>query len=154
VNTEGRVQLSRAVTSVYGAARDDWKIVRAVSEALGKPLPYDDVEALRDRMEEISPALRRYDIVEPTSKELQALSKIQLVEQNKGASVSGEPLKKAIENFYLTNTITRSSPTMARCSAAKAAKDPRTNFMAPGALDGTGPTTNYGPPELAAGASA
>ncbi|KAF2216634.1 hypothetical protein CERZMDRAFT_33836 [Cercospora zeae-maydis SCOH1-5] len=151
VNTEGRVQMSRAVTSVYGAAREDWKIIRAVSEALGQPLPYDDVEALRDRMEEISPALRRYDIVEPTSKELQALSKVQLVEQNKGATASGEPLKKPIENFYFTNTITRSSPTMARCSAAKAAKDPRTNFMAPGEPDAT---PHYGPPELAAGASA
>jgi NADH dehydrogenase (ubiquinone) Fe-S protein 1 len=151
VNTEGRVQMSRAATSLYGAARDDWKIIRAVSEALGKPLPYDDVEALRDRMEEVSPALRRYDVVEPTSHELQSLSKIQLVDQNKGATASGEPLRNPIDNFYFTNSITRSSPTMARCSAAKAAKDPRTNFMAPGEPDGT---PFYGPPELAAGASA
>ncbi|KAK4505297.1 hypothetical protein PRZ48_003260 [Zasmidium cellare] len=150
VNTEGRVQLSRAATSTYGAARDDWKIVRAVSEALGKPLPYDDVEALRDRMEEISPALRRYDIVEPTSKELQALSKVQIVDQNKGASTTGAPLKHVVENFYFTDAISRSSPTMARCSAAKAAKDPHTNFMAPGEPN---PQVSYGPPELA-GASA
>lgn len=151
VNTEGRVQMARAATSVYGAAREDWKIIRAVSEALGQPLPYDDVEALRDRMEEVSPALRRYDIVEPTSKELQSLSKVQLVEQNKGATTSGEALKSAVENFYFTNAITRSSPTMARCSAAKAAKDCRTDFMAPGAHTHN---TFYGPPELAAGASA
>ncbi|KXT15849.1 hypothetical protein AC579_10395 [Pseudocercospora musae] len=150
VNTEGRVQMSRAATSTYGAARDDWKIIRAVSEALEKPLPYDDIEALRDRMEEVSPALRRYDIVEPTSQEAQALSKVQLVEQNKGAAVSGEPLRQVIENFYFTNSVTRSSPTMARCSAAKAAKDPHTNFMAPGEPN---PQVGYGPQELA-GASA
>lgn len=150
VNTEGRVQMSRAATSAYGAARDDWKILRAASEALGKPLPYDDIEALRDRMEEISPALRRYDIVEPTSKELQALSKVQLVEQNKSATVTGAPFKNTVENFYFTNSISRSSPTMARCSAAKAAKDPHTNFMAPGEPN---PQVSYGPPELA-GASA
>lgn len=132
VNTEGRVQMGRAATSIYGAAREDWKILRAVSEALNVPLPYDDVEMLRDRLEEISPALRRYDIVEPVSQSIAALSKVQLVDHNKGAKSTGEPLKKAIENFYFTDSISRSSPTMARASAAKAQKNPQTNFMAPG----------------------
>lgn len=131
VNTEGRVQMGRAATSIYGAARDDWKIIRAVSEALGTPLPYDDVEALRDRMEEISPALRRYDIVEPAG--LPQLSRVQLVEQNKGSTISGTAFKRPIENFFFTDVISRSSPTMARCSAAKAQKNAKTNFMAPGA---------------------
>ncbi|PGH23115.1 NADH-ubiquinone oxidoreductase 78 kDa subunit, mitochondrial [Polytolypa hystricis UAMH7299] len=130
VNTEGRVQVTRAATSLPGAARDDWKIIRAVSEFLGAPLPYDDVEVLRDRMEEISPALRRYDIVEPTS--VSALSKVQLVDQNKGSKPSGEIFKKVIENFYFTDPISRSSPTMARCSAAKATGNPDNNFMAAG----------------------
>ena len=130
VNTEGRVQMTRAATGIYGAARDDWKILRAVSEALNAPLPYDDIEALRDRMEEISPTLRRYDIVEPTS--LGALSKVQLVDQNKGSKATGQAFKKPIEDFYFTDSISRSSPTMARCSAAKAQKNPKTNFMAPG----------------------
>lgn len=130
VNTEGRVQMTRAATSIYGAAREDWKILRAVSEALGQPLPYDDIEALRDRMEEISPALRRYDIVEPAG--LPQLSKVQLVEQNKGSQVSGTAFKRPIENFFFTDAISRSSPTMARCSAAKAQKNAKTNFMAPG----------------------
>jgi NADH dehydrogenase (ubiquinone) Fe-S protein 1 len=150
VNTEGRVQISRPATSLYGVAREDWKIIRAVSEALGVPLPYDNVEALRDRMEEISPALRRYDIVEPVSQEIQSLSKVQLVDQNKNASSSGQPLKKVIENFYFTDAISRSSPTMARCSAAKETKNPQTNFMAPGEPH---PQVHYGPSELA-GASA
>ncbi|KAF2156213.1 NADH-quinone oxidoreductase [Myriangium duriaei CBS 260.36] len=136
VNTEGRVQMGRAATSIYGAAREDWKILRAISEAVGQPLPYDDVESLRDRMAEISPALRRYDIVEPTSAEIASLSKVQLVDANKGsASSSGQPLKTAIEDFFFTDAISRSSPTMARCSAAKQQKDPRTNFMAPGELN-------------------
>ncbi|KAL2216831.1 hypothetical protein M432DRAFT_622613 [Thermoascus aurantiacus ATCC 26904] len=132
VNTEGRVQVTRAATSLPGAARDDWKILRAVSEFLGVPLPYDDIEALRDRMEEISPALRRYDIVEPTS--MSSLSKVQLVDQNKGSKATGAVFKKVIEDFYFTDSISRSSPTMARCSAAKATGNPETNFMAAGEL--------------------
>ncbi|KAK2066035.1 NADH dehydrogenase [Colletotrichum caudatum] len=130
INTEGRVQMTRAATSLPGAARTDWKIIRAISEFLGAPLPYDDVAQLRDRMVEISPALAAYDVVEPVA--LQQLSKVQLVDQNKGSKASGTPLKKVIENFYFTDVISRSSPTMARCSAAKATGNPKTNFMAPG----------------------
>jgi NADH dehydrogenase (ubiquinone) Fe-S protein 1 len=105
VNTEGRAQMTRAAVGLPGASREDWKIVRAVSEYLGAELPYDDVEALRDRMEEISPALRRYDVVEPVS--LPGLSKVQLVDQNKGAKPGTELLKKPIENFYFTDSISR-----------------------------------------------
>lgn len=105
VNTEGRVQITRAATSLAGAAREDWKIIRAASEFLGVPLPYDDVAGVRERMADISPALLQYDIVEPTS--VQALSKVQLVDQNKGAKPTGQPLKKVIENFYFTDVISR-----------------------------------------------
>lgn len=105
INTEGRVQMTRAATALPGAARDDWKIIRAASEYVGAPLPYDDIEALRDRMEEISPVLRRYDIVEPTS--LAALGKVQLVDQNKGGKASGGAFQRVIENFYFTDAISR-----------------------------------------------
>ena len=105
VNTEGRVQLSRAAVTLQGAAREDWKIIRAVSEYFGQALPYDDVEALRDRMEEISPALRRYDTVEPSA--LTSLAKVQLVDQNKGAKAGGQALENPIKNFYMTDVISR-----------------------------------------------
>ncbi|KAI1104423.1 NADH-ubiquinone oxidoreductase 78 kDa subunit mitochondrial precursor [Jackrogersella minutella] len=130
VNTEGRAQMTRAATSLPGAARTDWKIIRALSAFLGVPLPYDDVAMLRDRMVEISPALASYDIVEPTS--LSQLSKVQLVDQNKGAKTTNEPLKKVIDDFYFTDVISRSSPTMARCSVSKATGNPDNNLMAPG----------------------
>jgi NADH dehydrogenase (ubiquinone) Fe-S protein 1 len=74
---------------------------------------------------------------------------VQLVDQNKGSKPTGEALKKVVENFYFTDVISRryafpsflsmlysltigSSPTMARCSAAKETGNPETNFMAPG----------------------
>jgi NADH dehydrogenase (ubiquinone) Fe-S protein 1 len=145
VNTEGRVQMTRAAVGLPGASREDWKIVRAASEYLGAELPYDDVEQLRDRMEEISPALRRYDLVEPAS--LPSLSKVQLVDQNQGAQATGQALKNPIENFFFTDAISRNSPTMARCSAAKAQNNPKTNFMAPGEPY---PQVGYGPQVAAA----
>ncbi|KAL6251761.1 ndufs1 NADH-ubiquinone oxidoreductase subunit [Rhinocladiella similis] len=130
VNTEGRVQITRTAVSLPGAARTDWKIIRAASEFLGVPLPYDDLEVLRDRMEEVSPTLRRYDHVEESA--LSSLSKVQLVDAHKGAKATNEPLKNPIKDFYQTDVISRSSPTMARCSAAKESGDPHTNYLAPG----------------------
>ena len=105
VNTEGRVQMTRAAVGLPGASREDWKIIRAASEYLGAELSYDDVEALRDRMQEISPALRSYDLVESVS--LPGLSKVQLVDQNKGAVISGQAIKNPIENFFFTDAISR-----------------------------------------------
>lgn len=130
INTEGRVQMTRAATSLPGVARTDWKIIRAASEFLGAPLPYDDVIALRDRMADISPSLTSYDVVESVA--LKNLSKVQLVDQNTGTKPTGRPLKNIVADFYFTDVISRSSPTMARCSAAKKTGNPETNFMASG----------------------
>ncbi|KKZ68661.1 NADH dehydrogenase (ubiquinone) Fe-S protein 1 [[Emmonsia] crescens] len=90
---------------------------------------------LRDRMEMISPALRRYDVVENTSSAMSALSKVQLVDQNRGAAVGNQPFRRVVENFYFTDSISRSSPTMARCSAAKETGNPDTNFMIGSAVE-------------------
>lgn len=106
VNTEGRVQLTRAATGLPGVAREDWKIVRALSETLGVPLPYDDLSALRYRMEELSPALTRYDIIEPASLSAVGL-RHGLVEANKGSKVLGTVMRRVVENFYFTDAISR-----------------------------------------------
>jgi NADH dehydrogenase (ubiquinone) Fe-S protein 1 len=105
MNTEGRAQQTRAATSLPGAARTDWKIIRAMGEFLGVSLPYDDVTSLRERVAEISPALVTYDVVEPVA--LKQLSKVQLMDQNKGSKAIGGPLKKVIDNFYFTDVISR-----------------------------------------------
>ena len=107
VNTEGRAQITRAATALPGAAREDWKIIRAASEFLSAPLEYDDIEALRARMSEVSPSLTRYDVVEPTS--LAGLSRIQLTDQNKGSKSAGDAFRRVIQDFYFTDVISRRS---------------------------------------------
>ena len=79
----------------------------AISEVLGKPLPYDDVLSLRDRMWEISPTLVRYDTTERTSADVASLGLKTLATLNKTAKVSNVPFKKPIENFYQTDVISR-----------------------------------------------
>ncbi|CAG8569146.1 10883_t:CDS:2 [Paraglomus brasilianum] len=114
VNTEGRVQMTRAAVPPPGASREDWKIIRALSEVAGLTLPYDDVHSLRYRMNEIAPHLTRYDLVE-TSSHAQ-LGLMQLVKPS--LRPFSAPLNSAIQNFYMTNSISRASQTMAKCSAA------------------------------------
>ncbi|CAN3375438.1 hypothetical protein DIURU_002368 [Diutina rugosa] len=120
VNTEGRTQSTRAATNGPGASREDWKIVRAVSEYLGATLPYDDLIAVRNRLGEIAPHLVRYDVIEPTSVDIAKTGFAQLA--SKEVSVAGKPLTNPIDNFYFTDVISRSSPTMAKCVASFGAK--------------------------------
>ncbi|KAI6039151.1 Ndufs1, NADH-ubiquinone oxidoreductase 75kD subunit (775) [Pisolithus marmoratus] len=118
VNTEGRAQLGRAAVPPPGASREDWKIVRALSEVLGTPLPYDDVLTLRDRMWEISPTLVRYDVTERTTADLALVGLKTLAEATATAKATGKPFTKPISNFYQTDPISRASVTMAQCTRA------------------------------------
>lgn len=118
VNTEGRTQITRAAVPPPGASREDWKILRALSEVVNAPLPYEDLLDLRDRMYEISPTLVRYDVVEPTSVANATASIAYLKGLAKGASPTGAPLLRPITNFYQTDAVSRASPTMAKCVKA------------------------------------
>jgi NADH dehydrogenase (ubiquinone) Fe-S protein 1 len=114
VNTEGRTQITRAAVPAPGVAREDWKIIRALSEVSGYTLPYDDLLSLRDRMSDISPTLVCYDNVEASSVPFD----IGLTQFGQGSAKSNGPLSSNIGDFYLTNPIARSSSTMAKCSVA------------------------------------
>ncbi|KAF5372588.1 hypothetical protein D9758_005166 [Tetrapyrgos nigripes] len=116
VNAEGRSQLGRAAVPPPGASREDWKIIRALSEIVGQPLPYDSVVELRDRMWEISPTLVRYDMTEPTSSELSLAGLMAVEKKTAGAKVTGAAFQKPIANFYQTDPISRASVIMAQCT--------------------------------------
>ena len=47
VNTEGRVQMAARASFPPGDAREDWAILRALSDVLGHTLPYDSLAQLR-----------------------------------------------------------------------------------------------------------
>ncbi|GMM35116.1 hypothetical protein DASC09_024410 [Saccharomycopsis crataegensis] len=112
VNTEGRSQSTRAATNPPGVAREDWKIIRALSEYVGHALPYSDIYSIRDRLSQIAPHLVRHDVIEPVSPEIAATGFGVLSVLNK---TSKSVLRNPIENFYFTDVISRSSPTMAKC---------------------------------------
>ena len=106
VNLEGRVQRGRRAAFPPGDAREDWTILRALSAIVGKTLPYDDLPGLRKAMHEACPHFTHIDTVEPTSWE----------DFGTTGDMSTAPFKSAIENFYMTDPISRASETMAACT--------------------------------------
>jgi NADH-quinone oxidoreductase subunit G len=116
VNTEGRVQMANRAAFPPGEAREDWAIVRALSEAIGKKLPYDSLSALRQAVVKAVPHLMRLDQVERgKAADVQALT-------GKGGNLEKSPLKSSLEDFYLTNPIARASAVMAECSRLASGK--------------------------------
>ena len=114
VNLEGRAQQTQAATFAPGEAREDWRIIRALSDTVGKRLPYDTLEALRTVMVKAVPSLGRLDAVAPAS-----LSAVDALAIRTGA-LDAAPFRSAIVDFYLTNPVARASTIMAELSAIKA----------------------------------
>ncbi len=110
VNTEGRAQMANRAAFPPGDAREDWAIIRALSEAVGKKLPYDSLTQLRQAIFKAVPHLMRIDQIEPCDAAgVTALAA-------RGGSLEKGAFKSAIEDFYLTNPIARASAVMAECS--------------------------------------
>ena len=110
VNTEGRVQ--RGFLAVYppGDAREDWTIVRAFSQLTGSTLPYDNIEALRQRMEQTNVVFSRIGYLPRFGcTDLSGPS-------GDPSALSDAPFVAAVEDYYQTCPISRSSPTMAECT--------------------------------------
>jgi NADH-quinone oxidoreductase subunit G len=110
VNTEGRVQIAGRASFPPGEAREDWAIIRALSEAVAKKLPWDSQAALRQAIFKAAPHLMRVDKIEAgKADDIKTLAA-------KGGNVDKAPFKVAVDDFYLTNPIARASAVMAECS--------------------------------------
>ncbi|XP_065176922.1 NADH-ubiquinone oxidoreductase 75 kDa subunit, mitochondrial-like [Sycon ciliatum] len=121
VNTEGRAQQTRTAVTPPGLAREDWEIVRALSEISGVTLKYSDLNEMRARLNEISPSLLRYGDVELANFFSLASSLVSSAKSSSAAASSTQPLAPELQtlaDFYMTDVISRSSPTMAKCVSA------------------------------------
>ena len=106
VNTEGRVQRTERAAFPPGDGREDWTILRALSERLGQTLPYDSLPELRARMIEIAPQLASIDEITTT----------EWGDFGKAGDLSADAFEGSGTSYYLSNPICRASDTMAECS--------------------------------------
>ena len=108
VNTEGRVQMGVAASFPPGEAREDWKIIRALSEAVGKTLPVSSLEDVRAAIRADHPTFAAIDTIEPAD----------WSDFGAAGALNGAPFASPIANFYMTDPISRASRTMADCTEA------------------------------------
>ena len=111
VNTEGRVQLANRAGFAPGEAKEDWAILRALSDVLGAKLPFDSLAQLRAALYADYPHMAQIDAVAAGQvADIAALGA-------KAAPVKGVAFVSPVTDFYLTNPIARASAVMAECSA-------------------------------------
>ncbi len=108
VNSEGRPQRAQLAAFPPGEAREDWTILRALSETLGVTLPYDSLAAVRQRMAEIAPHLENIDEVTTAP----------WTTFGGAGTMDDSPFNSPVTNYYMTDPISRCSETMARCTTA------------------------------------
>ncbi|KQU05435.1 NADH dehydrogenase [Methylobacterium sp. Leaf469] len=112
VNLEGRVQMTNRAGFPPGDAREDWAILRALSDVLGQRLPFDSLGALRRTLYGAYPHLAALDTVAPSD----AVAAVDAL-----AGLGGTPdrtaFAPAVPDFYLTNAISRASRVLAECSS-------------------------------------
>ena len=108
VNTEGRVQMSDRAVFPPGEAREDWAILRALSDVLGHRLPFDSLPALRAKLIDALPHFGEIDVIAPAG--------VTAAPAAPGGEFGTMPFASPITDFYLTNPIARASAVMAECS--------------------------------------
>ena len=111
VNTEGRVQMSTRAGFAPGDAREDWAVLRALSAALGKTLPFDSLAGLRQSLYAAHPHFAALDTLQTTD----ASGLVSLA--GLGGKLDKAGFASPVADFYQTNPIARASAVMAECSA-------------------------------------
>ncbi|KAG6606983.1 hypothetical protein SDJN03_00325, partial [Cucurbita argyrosperma subsp. sororia] len=114
-NTEGCTQQTLPAVPTVGDAREDWKIIRALSEVAGLRLPYDSLGAIRSRIKTVAPNLLQVD-------EREAATFSASIKPESTEKMEMVDFGSTIENFYMTDAITRASKIMAQCSSLLAKK--------------------------------
>ena len=106
VNTEGRVQIGRQAVQPPGDAREDWTILRALSDALGAGLAFASLGDVRARLAAVNPVFETADVVTPST----------WTAFGSDGAMDSAPFVSPIANFYMTDPISRASQTMAECT--------------------------------------
>jgi NADH-quinone oxidoreductase subunit G len=115
VNTEGRPQRAKLAVFPPGEAKEDWKILRALSEVLGRKVPLDTLPQVRARLAELAPQLAEPDLIQPAA----------WGQFGSPGKLDPAPFCYPIADFYRTDPISRSSSVMAECSALHADAAPQ-----------------------------
>ncbi|MBF0380614.1 MAG: NADH-quinone oxidoreductase subunit NuoG [Magnetococcales bacterium] len=112
-NCEGRVQRAKKAVNGPIESKEDWRILRALSDRFAQPLSYNNIEALRTSM---AKADHRYDLSELDTNEIAPAcdhSPVTTGLKIAGSSSSQKGMTLIVEaSFYRDNGLARSSQTL------------------------------------------
>ena len=111
VNMEGRPQMALRAGFPPGEAKEDWAILRALSQPAGAKLPFDNLAQLRKGLFESHPRLARVDEIEPEE-----------LRPEPAGEMGDAPFASLVADHFLTNPIARASEVMAELSKLAAAR--------------------------------
>ncbi len=120
LNLEGRAQQTLRAVFPPNEAKEDWAIIRALSGALSKPLPFSSLTELRAALYKAHPHMAGIDEIKPAG-----TGDLEQLAQQQAAALSNTPLAPGMENFYLTNPIARASKVMNEMSEIKYGQNQR-----------------------------
>ena len=106
VNLEGRPQLANKASYPPGNAKEDWKIIKALSDVFNKPLNFNSLEELREQMFNKYPILKDLDCLPAIDYKDIKIEEVDKIEQN---------IKLQDFKYYKSNIIARQSITMHEC---------------------------------------
>ena len=106
MNIEGRVIQTNKCHNPLGEAREEWKIFRVLSDLINQKLKFNNLSELR---KEITKNYNQFSYLN----ELNPKKEITCAKNNKIKNIK---IKYNIENFYMNDSISRSSETMALCT--------------------------------------
>ena len=109
VNMEGRPQISRQVKMPIAGVSNSWHFFRKLSKYLNvDQIGYENFSELRSIMFEETPHLSKISLLSENSLPKFKTPKVKL---------SKNLIKPSIDNFYMTDSVSRNSPVMSSCSS-------------------------------------
>jgi NADH-quinone oxidoreductase subunit G len=99
VNMEGHSQQTKQALPPPGDAKEDWKIIRALSEVLGKPLPFNTLDQLQNLLPKFNDSTTFEPFNVPASK------------------INSNHFETTIKNYYMHDVISRHSVNMANATS-------------------------------------
>jgi NADH-quinone oxidoreductase subunit G len=106
VNTEGRVVQTTKCMHPLGESKEEWKIFRALSNEFNDNLKFNNLGELRQSI------IKEYSFL----KELNVLQVSEKINFGNSVHINNRKVKYNISNFYMTDSISRASSTMAICT--------------------------------------
>jgi NADH-quinone oxidoreductase subunit G len=113
MNTEGRLQATNRAVFPPGDARDNWKIIVEISKRIRKSLNYINFEDVRAGLRKEYPIFTNINHIEKDN--FQSLDRL----SDKKKKLNSDVFSNTITDYYLTNSIARSSKVMGECSMQK-----------------------------------